>query len=388
MSPESWLDLGVLVTIGTGGVGKTTVSAALGLEAARRGKRVLVLTIDPAKRLADALGIDALSHEPTRLSGVGSTDGDGSLSAMVLDTKRTFDDLVTRFSPDPESRERIFANPIYRDLTDSLAGSREYSAMAKLHQLTSNGEYDLIVLDTPPATHALDFLDTPRRLTGFFDSGFLRVLVHPAAAVGRTGFRLFRFGSELVLKALERITGFEFLAAISEFLLAFEAMLEEFTREAREVELLLRDRSCAFVLVVGPDPQQARGARSFWQRLESEHIRLAGMVLNRVHVWPGGAPPPQLDADERQGSVDWLQTELEKRGFGPEPGPAAEALVAVADRHAALALRDAEVRGGLEASLPLEPDQIRQIPLFDEDVHALDALGLMGEYIFGERSDG
>ncbi len=189
MSPESWLDLRVLVTVGTGGVGKTTVSAALGLEAARRGKRVLVLTIDPAKRLADALGISELSHEPRELEL--PVAGGGSLAAMVLDTKRTFDELVMRFSPDVESRERILANPIYRNLTDTLAGSREYSAMAKLYQLYSDGDYDLIVLDTPPAKHALDFLETPRRLQGFLDSGFLKVLLHPAAAIGRTGFRLF-----------------------------------------------------------------------------------------------------------------------------------------------------------------------------------------------------
>ncbi|MEE9279342.1 MAG: ArsA-related P-loop ATPase [Myxococcota bacterium] len=386
MTPEDWLDLRVLVTVGTGGVGKTTVSAALGIEAARRGKRVLVLTIDPAKRLADALGIDGLDHEPRELDGLPqiAVAPGGSLAAMVLDTKRTFDELVTRFSPDQESRARILANPIYRNLTDALAGSSEYSAMAKLHELWSTGDYDLIVLDTPPASHALDFLDAPRRLTGFLDSGFLKLLVHPAAAVGRAGFRLFRFGSELVLRALERITGIELLTAISEFLLAFEAMLDSFNEQGRELERLLRDRSCGFLLVVGPDPEQARGARAFWHRLQPEGIHLVGSVLNRVHVWPGAAPPPRTSEAERRGAVDWLRKELAERGVA-RAGAAAEALAATAERHAALAWRDAEARGRLEEALPLGPGEIREIPLLAEDIHALDTLGWIGERIFGGR---
>lgn len=386
MSPESWLDLRVLVTVGTGGVGKTTVSAALGLEAARRGKRVLVLTIDPAKRLADALGISELSHEPRELEL--PVAGGGSLAAMVLDTKRTFDELVMRFSPDLESRERILANPIYRNLTDALAGSREYSAMAKLYQLYSDGDYDLIVLDTPPAKHALDFLETPRRLQGFLDSGFLKVLLHPAAAIGRTGFRLFRFGSELVLKAMERITGIEFLTAISEFLLAFEAMLGDFTRQGREVERLLRDLSCGFVLVAGPDPEQARLARSFWRRLEPERIHLVGLVLNRIRVWPGSGPPPEVDAAERTAALTWLQKELEERGLEGTAEATARSLLGIAEQQAALARRDAENCAQMERALPLEPAQVRRIPLFDEDIHALDTLARMGEHMLGKSEDG
>ncbi len=391
MKPGAWLELGILVTVGTGGVGKTTVSAAIGLEAARRGKRVLVLTIDPARRLADALGVEGLDHEPRRLPHLqpGEREGaaGGSLDAMMLDTKRTFDELVTRLSPDAESRERIFANPIYRNLTDALAGSREYSAMAKLHQLHRDADYDLIVLDTPPANHALDFIETPRRLTGLLDSGFLKVLLHPAAAVGRTGFRLFRFGSELVLRALERITGIEFLSAMSEFLLAFEAMLEGFMVQGREVQRLLRDPSCGFVLVVGPDAEQARGAHSFWQRLEAERLQLAGVVLNRVHVWSEGAAPLPLEEAERRRAVEWVQKELAERGREPASADLAEALIATAERQAALARRDATVRSGLEGTLPLQWAEVPLIPLFAEDVHALDTLGWMGQRIFGEAGD-
>ena len=391
MKPDAWLDLRVLVTVGTGGVGKTTVSAAIGLEAARRGKRALVMTIDPARRLADALGVDGLGHEPRRLPhlqpGEREGAGAGSLDAMMLDTKRTFDELVTRLSPDEESRERIFANPIYRNLTDALAGSREYSAMAKLHQLHRDAAYDLIIVDTPPASHALDFLDTPRRLSSFLDSGFLKVLLHPAAAVGRTGFRLFRVGSELVLRALERISGIEFLSTMSEFLVAFEAMLEGFMKQGQEVERLLRDPACGFVLVVGPDAEQARRAHSFWQRLEAEQLRMAGVVLNRVHVWSEGAAPPPQEKAERLQAVEWVRKELAKRGYEPGCGDVAEALIATSERQAVLARRDAAVLRVLEGALPLERAEVRLIPLFAEDVHSLDTLEWMGERIFSEAGD-
>src|SRR5262249_48585489 len=158
------------------------------------------------------------------LESLGARAG-GSLSALMLDTKRTFDELVLRLTPDPAARERIFQNPIYRNLTDALAGSREYSATEKLLSVYTEGRYDLIVLDTPPAAHALDFLDAPRRLSGFLDGQFLKLLLHPAAVVGRASLRLFRSGSEFVLRALERVTGLEFLTTISEFLLAFEELL-------------------------------------------------------------------------------------------------------------------------------------------------------------------
>ncbi len=388
MKPERWLDCRVLVTVGTGGVGKTTVAAALGLAAARAGKSVLVMTIDPARRLADALGTGPLGHEPRavpveRLRAAGVTGG-GTLSALMLDTKRTFDELVLRFAPDPAARERIFSNPIYRNLTDALGGSREYSAMEKLRQMHVEGRYDLIVLDTPPASHALDFLDAPRRLAGFLESQFLTVLLHPAAVVGRASLRLFRSGSELVLKGLERITGLEFLTSISEFLLAFEEMLGGFSERAREVSRLLRDPVCGFVLVAGPDLQQARSAESFWQRLQSEGIQLAGLVLNRVHAWPGAGAAPADDAAEADRAVEWLAGEIASRAPELDALGSARALVAATRAQAALARRDSGVRERLERALPLEPEAVRAIPLFAEDVHELEALARMARLIFDE----
>ncbi len=388
MKPDRWLDCRVLVTVGTGGVGKTTVAAALGLAAARAGKSVLVMTIDPARRLAAALGTGPLGPEARAvpaelLSAAGVTSG-GSLSALMLDTKRTFDELVLRFAPDPAARERIFANPIYRNLTDALGGSREYSAMEKLRQMHVEGRYDLIVLDTPPASHALDFLDAPRRLAGFLESQFLTVLLHPAAVVGRASLRLFRSGSELVLRALERITGLEFLTSISEFLLAFEEMLGGFSARAREVSLLLRDRACAFVLVTGPDLQQAKSAESFWERLQVEGVQLAGLVLNRVHVWPGPGEAPDDDPAQVERAIGWLAAAIAARAPELDAQASARALVAATRAQAALARRDAGVRERLANALPLEPEAVRTVPLFSEDVHELEALARMAALIFDE----
>ncbi len=385
MTPEAWLERRVLVCVGTGGVGKTTVAAALGLAAARRGRRVLVLTIDPARRLADALGAGPLDHQERevprewlRRAGVPER---GALSAMMLDTKRTFDEIVSRHAPDAETVERIFANPIYQNLTDALAGSREYSAIEKLHQIFSAGRYDLVVLDTPPARHALEFLDAPRRLTGFLDTQLLRLLFRPAAAMGRAGFRLFRLGSATLLRTIERISGVEFLTAVSEFLLVFEAMLDGFSERAREAEALLRGPECGFVLVAGPGAEQARRARGFWTRLEGERVDVVGLVVNRVRTWAApGAPPAGEPGPEEE---RWLAGALATHGFSGDARTAAAAILATGHRQAALAARDAEVVRALAADLPLEPDAIKTVPLLDEDVHAQDGLARLAAHLFG-----
>jgi anion-transporting ArsA/GET3 family ATPase len=382
--PSDWLDLEVLVCVGTGGVGKTTVAAAAGLEAARRGRNVLVLTIDPARRLADALGTGPLDHQvrpvPSEfLERAGARPG-GALSAMMLDTKRTFDELVRHYAPDRESLEQILENPIYRNLTDALSGSREYSAMERLHQLQDEGGFDTIVLDTPPARHALEFLDAPRRLTGFLDSQILKLLFHPAAVVGRTSFRLFRRSSETVLRLVERVSGLEFLRSISEFLLAFESMLGGFTTRAHEVEALLRSPRCGFLLVAGPNADQVRRAERFWSRLDEERIRLVGLVLNRVHVWPGGSDAPEVSPELAARARDWLERRLD----GPE---AAHGLLETVSRQAALARRDRLLSSRLARALPLPPEAIRTVPLMPEDVHAIEGLRTLAAEIFGDTAD-
>ncbi len=391
MTPSDWLERRVLVCVGTGGVGKTTVSAALGIEAARRGKRALVLTIDPARRLADALGTGALDHEerevPGAASGGSGSRGDGALFAMMLDTKRTFDEVVRRYARDAETLEKIFANPINQNLTDALAGSREYSAMEQLHRIYERGDYDLIVLDTPPARHALDFLEAPRRLTGLFDTQLLRLLFRPAVAMGRTGFRLFQLGASPLLRALERISGFEFLTAVSEFLLVFESMVDGFNERARATEQLLRGPQCGFLLVAGPDPPQVRRAHEFFGRLRQERISVEGLVVNRVRRWRGSGAIPDPDAEERTRAIDWLAGGLAARGIDAA-GAAAREIVETAVREAALARRDAAAVTELRQQLPLDSPSVRVVPLLAEDIHALDGLSRIAAHLFGEPARG
>jgi anion-transporting ArsA/GET3 family ATPase len=389
MSSAAWIEREILVCVGTGGVGKTTVSAALALEAARRGKRALVLTIDPAQRLADALGAGPLGGEPRpipveRMREAG-IEPRGSLHAMMLDTKRTFDQIVERYAPDEEALHQIFENPIYQHLTDALAGTREYSAMEQLYQIHRSGEFDLIVVDTPPARHALDFLDAPRRLTRFLDTQLLRLLFRPALAMGRTGFRLFRFGSATVLRTIERVTGLEFLRMTSEFLLAFEGMLDGFLERASETEQLLRSDVCGFLLVAGPDPLQARQAASFSERLQSDGIHLLGLITNRVRTWPGPSPAPELDPEAQVRVTEWLAKGLAELDPPFDPTEVAPVVISTAARQSRLARQDERILGELVRRLPIEAAQVRRIPLLPEDVHELETLAWMSAALFGDH---
>ena len=292
----------VAVCVGSGGVGKTTIAAALAIEASRRGRRVLVLTIDPARRLADALGVAALGNQPQALprealSALAIPD-DGELSALMLDMKRTFDDLVERFAETAESRDRILRNPIYQHISDALSGSVEYSAMEKVFELSESGRFDLIVVDTPHAQHALDFLDAPQRLLDFLDSKIVGML-HPAFSAGRFGFRVFQRGVKRVLHVIERITGIGFLEDISEFLLAFEGMADGFRERARKVRALLVGAEASFVLVTGPGWESVEQASQFLDRLEAHAVPLRGILVNRLHAWPlDGLTPPLFAGDD------------------------------------------------------------------------------------------
>lgn len=381
----SWLERRLLVIVGTGGVGKTTVSAALALAAARRGKRALVVTIDPARRLADALGLATLGQEVHEVEQ--DRVAPGALSATMLDTKRTFDELVERYAPDAEVAARIFRNPIYQQLSDALAGSREYSALEKLHQLNRENRWDLIVLDTPPAGHALEFLDAPRRLAAFLESPLLRLLFGPALAVGRTGFRVFRAGSDALFAAIERITGMEFLRMVSEFLLALESMWGGVARRARDVEELLRRPECGFLLVAGPDPVQERRAEQFLARLGQERIHLAGLVLNRVREWPAEGPSPRLGPAERDSLEGELRSALASGAGVPDPDSLARELADLACRFAALACRDEESRSHWRTHPAAGEIPVRAVPLLPAPLGAFDTLELVASHLLEERAN-
>jgi anion-transporting ArsA/GET3 family ATPase len=383
----------ILVCVGSGGVGKTTIASALALEAARRGRRTLVITIDPAKRLADALGLQGLGNEPkaippAQLLALGVRPP-GELHAMMLDMKRTFDDLVERFAESPDVRERILRNRIYQHVSDALAGSAEYSAMEKVYELSERGDFELIVVDTPPSQHALDFLEAPQRLLEFLDSRLVQMLLHPAFAAGRLGFRVFQRGAQRVLKLMERVSGIGFLEDVSEFLLAFEGMSEGFRDRARRVRALLLSSDAFFVLAAGPTRESAEHAEALLGRLAAGGIPLAGVVVNRVRVWPGGGEAPARVPDpgreaEAQGALE--QALATAHGPAFPAAEAARAALAAVDAYAALVRHDAAAISRLRARAESQGYFWRRVPELPRDVHDLAGVAHVSGALFGETA--
>jgi anion-transporting ArsA/GET3 family ATPase len=293
----------IVVCCGSGGVGKTTTSAALALRAADRGRRVAVLTIDPARRLAQALGLAELGNEPGRVAGVPENAGDGELHAMMLDMRRTFDEMVQAHST-PDRAEKILANPFYQTISTSFSGTQEYMAMEKLGQLAATGNWDLIVVDTPPSRSALDFLDAPQRMSTFLDGRMIRLLSSPARAGGRSLRKVLGAGFSLFTKAVSTILGGQLLADASAFVQAFDTMFGGFRERATATYALLRSPGTAFVVVASPEPDALREAAYFVDRLRTEDMPLAGLVLNRTHpvLAPLSATRARDVADELTGT--------------------------------------------------------------------------------------
>ncbi len=297
----------IVVCCGSGGVGKTTTSAALAVRGADRGRRVAVLTIDPARRLAQALGLTELGNEPGRVAGVPAEPGDGAprgeLHAMMLDMRRTFDEMVQTHTT-PERAEVILANPFYQTISTSFSGTQEYMAMEKLGQLAATGRWDLIVVDTPPSRSALDFLDAPQRMSTFLDGRMIRLLSSPARAGGRGLRKVLGAGFSLFAKAVSTILGGQLLADASAFVQAFDTMFGGFRERATATYALLRSPGTAFVVVAAPEPDALREAAYFVDRLHSEDMPLAGLVLNRTHpvLAPLSATRARDAADELPGA--------------------------------------------------------------------------------------
>ena len=268
-------DRGILVCCGPGGVGKTTVAAALAVEGARRGRRTVVVTIDPAKRLADALGVDALSDTAKRIDG----DWPGELWALMLDARSTFDGLVERYAPDPEQAQDILANRFYRNIAGALSGTQEYMAMEKLYELHGDDRFDLVVVDTPPTRNALDFVDAPRRLTRFLDNRVFRLLMLPA----RTGIRAVNVATQALVRTIGKVVGTEVVTDAVTFFQAFEGMEAGFRERAARVQELLVDPCTAFVLVTAPRRDAAREADFFADKLRDAGITVEALIANRMH---------------------------------------------------------------------------------------------------------
>jgi anion-transporting ArsA/GET3 family ATPase len=296
----------IIVCAGAGGVGKTTTAASIALRAATQGKRTAVLTIDPARRLASSLGLEALSNDPHRVDETKFDEAglvaDGELWALMLDTKTTFDEVVMQYAPTPEQAERIINNRFYRNISGTLSGTQEYMAMEKLFELHTSGDYDLIVIDTPPTRNALDFLDAPKRMTDFFESRVLRWFLLPYMKAGGGIMRVANMAATTFLKIVKRIVGAEVLEDTAEFFANLEGMYDGFKDRARRVAALLQSEATSFVVVTSPAAASVEEATFFAQRLNESGLPFGALVVNRVHPRYGdgiGVKPRQLQRLEK-----------------------------------------------------------------------------------------
>ncbi|MFF3325774.1 ArsA family ATPase [Streptomyces sp. NPDC002889] len=291
----------IIVCCGAGGVGKTTTAAAIGVRAAERGRKVVVLTIDPARRLAQSMGIDSLDNTPRRVKGIEDPGGRGELHAMMLDMKRTFDEIVEAHA-DPERARAILENPFYQSLSAGFAGTQEYMAMEKLGQLRARDEWDLIVVDTPPSRSALDFLDAPKRLGSFLDGKFIKLLMAPAKMGGRAGMKFLNVGMSMMTGTLGKLLGGQLLRDVQTFVAAMDTMFGGFRTRADATYRLLQAPGTAFLVVAAPERDALREAAYFVERLAAEDMPLAGLVLNRVH----GSGAAKLSAERALAAAENL----------------------------------------------------------------------------------
>jgi anion-transporting ArsA/GET3 family ATPase len=381
----------IIICCGSGGVGKTTVSAALGVQAALLGKKVLTLTVDPAKRLADSLGLSELGNQEARVPeerflrhGKNPT---GSLHAMMLDTKRTFDELIERYAPNEDVARNIMHNQFYQHLSSAMTGSHEYLAMEKLYQIHLEGRYDLIVLDTPPTKHALDFLEAPNRVRAFFDRSISQWFLKPYLTMGRMSLNIFNRTAGTVLRLVERFTGAEFLHDVSEFVTGLADSFDIFRSRAEEVMHVLRGEHTTFLLVTATDRSALEEAAYFYDRIQEASLPFGGIIANRFHTFPvpeaagrlsaEGSPPhgrAPLDTD-----ISYLSKE---RGLPPS---VARRLVENFDRYRRLARRDQNVLQEFARKSPREVP-ILTVPAFDEDVFDIDGLLKMNAHLFPSPS--
>ena len=355
----------VVVCCGAGGVGKTTTAAALGLRAAERGRRVVVITVDPARRLAQSLGLASLDNSPRRIEL--PEDVSGELHAMMLDMKRTFDEVV-REHADPERARQILANPFYQTLSTSFSGTQEYMAMEKLGQLRQSGEWDLIVVDTPPSRSALDFLDAPERLGRFLDGRLIRFL----SPAGSGAFRLLGAGMNMVGSAVGKIVGAQFLSDLRSFVAAFDTVFGGFQERAERTYRLLRAPGTAFVVVAVPDTDAMREASFFVKRLAEDTMPLAGLVVNRTHPLSKG-PSAGLSAERASTAADTLA----------DTHPLA---VAALRLHAERVRRRERELRLCERMWATHPDvRVTEVAARPEDVHDLSGLREIGSALAGDE---
>ena len=345
----------IVVCCGSGGVGKTTTAAALALEAARRGRRACVVTIDPAKRLADALGLAQLTNEPGQIEG----DWPGELWALMLDTKSTFDDLVMRYSDDKNQARRILDNRLYRNISGALSGTQEYMAMEKLYELHNEGRFDVVVVDTPPTRNALDFLDAPRRLTRFLDNRIFRLLMTP----GRAYLRAVSVATQAFMKTISKVVGGEVVTDAVAFFQAFEGMEQGFRERAQHVLSLMSDPRTAFVLVASPRRDAVNEALFFANRLLESSITVEALVVNRLY--------PRFGS----GSAAEARSRASSLGGTPLGG-----LYSNLADFREVAEREEGHFSALASKVA--PAPIARVPFLAADVHDIEGLKRVGEFLF------
>jgi anion-transporting ArsA/GET3 family ATPase len=371
-----WEGRKVVVCVGTGGVGKTTAAASFGIAAAAAGLRTLVMTIDPARRLANALGIADLGNVEREISAELLAIHDVVLEAplwvMMPDVKRTFDQLIERTAPDHASREKILSNRVYQHFSSALAGSHEYAAVEKLYEAYATGRYDLIVLDTPPSQNAVDFLQAPGRVLDFLETETLQWLLKPYVLSGKISLKLLDFGSSMMLRTLGRLAGGDVLRELAEFVFSLQGMYDGFRERSRRVKALLRSPENAFVLVTAPAPSQIRAMLQFRRELRAEGLRVRSVVVNRVREAP---PPP-----EAQGAC----FELLASALAPMGEDAIEQTRVALEDELSLATMDQRAIEDLRAKLP--DTEIILLPELAIDVHDLAGLAEVTQNLQGQQS--
>ncbi|GAA4684362.1 hypothetical protein GCM10023347_44280 [Streptomyces chumphonensis] len=362
----------IVVCCGAGGVGKTTSAAALGLRAAERGRKVVVLTIDPARRLAQSMGLTELDNTPRRVPGIDTARG-GELHAMMLDMKRTFDEIVEAHA-DADRARAILDNPFYQSLSAGFAGTQEYMAMEKLGQLRARDAWDLIIVDTPPSRSALDFLDAPGRLGSFLDGRFIRLLAAPAKAGGRAGLKMFSLGMtgvSMVTGTLGKLLGTGMLRDVQTFVAAMDTLFGGFRTRADATYRLLQAPGTAFLVVAAPERDALREAAYFVERLHADRMPLAGLLLNRVH----GSSAGELSAERALAAAETLEEDAD----GGAPHRLAAGLLTLHAERMRVIARERRMRDRFTALHPEVP--VAEVAALPGDVHDLAGLRDIGDLL-------
>ncbi len=383
-------DRDLVICVGSGGVGKTTTAASIGIQAAMDGRRVVVVTIDPARRLANSLGLDALGNEEKEIPRSKFTDFGvecpGSLHAMMLDTQKTFDELISRVSPDDASRDRVLSNNIYKHISDTLSASHDYMASEKLYDLHHCGKYDLVVLDTPPMKNAIDFLEASGKLTRFLDDTIISWFLKPHDGGKRRGMSLLQAPGAIVYRLLGTVFGNEFLDEIAEFFVATKDLLAGFRERADAVSHLLRDRSkTRFVVVCTPRSTSMEEARYFHRQLEERRMPGGLFIVNQVGRYgemERGSRGRYLGDPERE----WLRERLDGHASAEEVAGFVEKLESHFDRAVAMASDDRRAIEGLRAFAGRNCT-VAEVPRLPDEVYDFDGLLSIDAHLFGSRED-